>query len=92
MTNKKQSWLYKLPQIVDEDSVDFYLTVDLGYAANFVILRDGNAFIEISDISSLKLSKIRPGFFPIVFTLEDGITKSVFRSMLFILAAPALPN
>jgi hypothetical protein len=53
-------------------------------------LRENKAFIDISDISSLRLSKIRPNFFPIFFTLDDGIEKSVFKSMLFILAAPAL--
>ena len=93
MTNTKQSWFYKLPPIVDEDKGDVgQITVDLGFAANFATLREGKAFIDISDISSLGLSKIRSGFFPIVFTLDDGIAKSVFKSMLFILAAPASPK
>jgi hypothetical protein len=50
-------------------------------------LRDNKAFIDISDISSMGLSKIRPGFFPIIFTLDDGIAKNEFKSMLFILSA-----
>ena len=41
MTNNQQSWVYKLPQIVDEDSGDVVrLTVDLGYAADFANLRE----------------------------------------------------
>ena len=93
MTNTKQSWFYKLPPIVDEDKGDVgQITVDLGFAANFATLRDGKAFIDISDISSLGLSNIRPGYFHIVFTLDDGNSKSVFKSMLFILAAPDLPK
>ena len=93
MTNTQWSWFYKLPPIFDDDFGDvLLLTVDLGYAANFATLRDGKAFIDISDISSLGLSNIRPGYFHIVFTLDDGNSKSVFKSMLFILAAPALPK
>ena len=93
MTNLKQNWVYELPQIVDQDSGDVVLlSVDLGYAANFATLREGKAFIDISDISSLGLSNIRAGYFPVVFTLDDGIANSVFKTMLFILAAPALPK
>ena len=93
MTNSQQNWVYKLPQIVDEDSGDVVrLTVDLGYAADFATLRENKLFIDISDISSLGLSRIHPGYFPIVFTLDDGISKSVFKSMLFIFDAPALPK
>ena len=93
MTNSKQNWVYELPQIVDEDSGDVVqLSVNLGNAANFATLREGKAFIDISDISSLGLSNIRAGYFPVVFTLDDGIAKSVFKTMLFILAAPALPK
>jgi hypothetical protein len=51
-------------------------------------LRDNKAYIDISDISSVGSSKIRPGFFPIFYMLEDGIAKSVFKSMLFIHAVP----
>ena len=41
MTNSQQNWVYKLPQIVDEDSGDVVrLTVDLGYAADFANLRE----------------------------------------------------
>ena len=68
------------------------MTVDLGYAANFATLRDNKAFINISDISSIGLSNIRTGYFPILFSLNDGIAKSVFKSTFFILAAPALPK
>ncbi len=56
------------------------LTVDLGYAANFATLRENKAFIDISDISTLGLSNIRPGYFPIVFTLDDGKIKSILKS------------
>ena len=64
------------------------LSIDFGYAANFATLRDNKAFIDISDISSAGSSNIRPGFYPIIYMLEDGIAKSVFKSVLFILAAP----
>jgi hypothetical protein len=93
MTNTKESWFYKLPEIVDDDFEDVVqLTVDFSYAANFATLRDKNTFIDISDISSLGLSKIRPGYFHIFFTLDDSKEKSVFKSIFFILAAPALPE
>ena len=93
MTNTQQSWFYEIPQIVDDDSGDVVkLTVDLGYAANFASLRENKLFIDINDISSLGLNSISPGYFPIVFTLFDGISKSVFKSMLFIFDAPALPK
>ena len=66
------------------------LTVDLADAANFATLRADKTFIDISDISSLGLSKIRPGYFPIMFTLDDGNAKSVFKSKLFIFEAQDL--
>ena len=66
--------------------------MELGDAANFATLRDGKAFIDISDISTLGLSNIRTGYFSIMFSLNDGINDVVFRSMLFILAAPDLPK
>jgi hypothetical protein len=66
------------------------LTVDLADAANFATLRADKTFFDISDISSLGLSKIRPGYFPIFFILDDGNAKSVFKSKLFIFEAQDL--
>ena len=70
------------------------LTFDFGSAANFVTLNseNDNNYIEISDISSLGLTNIRPGYFPLKLNLDDGKDKVDYKTILLIIAAPEIPS
>jgi hypothetical protein len=92
MTNTEQGWFYKLPNITDDDPGDkVQFTADFGYAANFMTLRSDKLYLDIADISSLGISSIRPGYYPLILTLDDGKDKTVYKTILFIIAAPILP-
>ena len=92
MTNTEQGWFYKLPNITDDDPGDkVQFTADFGYAANFMTLRSDKLYLDIADISSLGISNIRQGYYPLILTSDDGKDKTVYKTILFIIAAPILP-
>ena len=77
MTNSEKVWSFKLPNITDDDPGDqVQLTADFSSAANFMQLRSDKLYIDIADISTLRVSNIRPGYYPIIFTLDDNKDKT----------------
>ena len=76
-----QSWYYILPPIFDDDNDSVKVTSNFGSLDSFIKL-NGNV-ISIDEIRDSK-SSIKPGFYPLFFTLDDGRNQTQFNVPLII--------
>ena len=87
MTSSPKPWSMKFPKIVDKNvGAAVFLSINFGFASDFIILNGEKQTIEISDLSG-ENSKIRPGLFSLTCTLDDSLSKPGVYSLPILIFA-----